>query len=121
MLSLVQRYYSSRVGEGLIYDLRVALFDHVQRMPIAFFTRTQTGALQSRLNNDVVGAQQAVTTTLGTVVSERHPARGRRSTIMFKLELAAHAADAARAARVHLSRPAGSARACRSSRARACS
>jgi ATP-binding cassette, subfamily B, bacterial len=69
MLSLVQRYLSSRVGEGLIYDLRVALFDHVQRMPLAFFTRTQTGALQSRLNNDVIGAQQAVTTTLGTVVS----------------------------------------------------
>jgi ATP-binding cassette subfamily B protein len=69
MLSLIQRYLSSRVGEGLIYDLRVALFDHVQRMPLAFFTRTQTGALQSRLNNDVVGAQQAVTTTLGTVVS----------------------------------------------------
>ncbi len=69
MLSLVQRYLSSRVGEGLIYDLRVALFDHVQRMPLAFFTRTQTGALQSRLNNDVVGAQQAVTSTLGTVVS----------------------------------------------------
>ena len=69
MLSLVQRYFSSRVGEGLIYDLRVALFDHVQRMPLAFFTRTQTGALQSRLNNDVVGAQQAVTSTLGTVVS----------------------------------------------------
>jgi ATP-binding cassette subfamily B protein len=69
MLSLLMRYLSSRVGEGLIYDLRVALFDHVQRMPLAFFTRTQTGALQSRLNNDVVGAQQAVTTTLGTVVS----------------------------------------------------
>jgi len=69
MLSLVQRYLSSRVGEGLIYDLRVALFDHVQRMPLAFFTRTQTGALQSRLNNDVIGAQQAVTPTLGTVVS----------------------------------------------------
>ncbi len=69
MLSLLQRWYSSRVGEGLIYDLRVALFDHVQRMPLAFFTRTQTGALQSRLNNDVIGAQQAVTTTLGTVVS----------------------------------------------------
>jgi ATP-binding cassette subfamily B protein len=69
MLSLLMRYLSSRVGEGLIYDLRVALFDHVQRMPLAFFTRTQTGALQSRLNNDVIGAQQAVTTTLGTVVS----------------------------------------------------
>jgi ATP-binding cassette subfamily B protein len=67
-LSLIQRYYSSRMGEGLIYDLRVALFDHVQSMPLAFFTRTQTGTLQSRLNNDVVGAQQAVTTTLGTVV-----------------------------------------------------
>src|SRR3984957_13003560 len=68
MFSLIQRYLSSRVGEGLIYDLRVALFDHVQRMPLAFFTRTQTGALQSRLNNDDIGAQQAVTTTLGNVV-----------------------------------------------------
>jgi ATP-binding cassette subfamily B protein len=68
LLSLVQRYYSARIGEGLIFDLRVALFDHVQRMPIAFFTRTQTGALQSRLNTDVVGAQQAVTSTLGTVL-----------------------------------------------------
>ncbi len=68
VLSLVQRYYSARIGEGLIYDLRVALFDHVQRMPIAFFTRTQTGALQSRLNSDVIGAQQAVTSTLGTVL-----------------------------------------------------
>src|SRR5947208_10685853 len=67
-LSLAQRYYSARIGEGLIYDLRVELFDHVQHMPIAFFTRTQTGALQSRLNNDVVGAQQAVTNTLGTVL-----------------------------------------------------
>jgi ATP-binding cassette subfamily B protein len=68
-LSLVQRSLSARMGEGLIYDLRVQLFDHVQRMPISFFTRTQTGALQTRLNNDVVGAQQAVTSTLGTVVS----------------------------------------------------
>ncbi len=68
VLSLVQRYFSARMGEGLIYDLRVELFDHVQRMPIAFFTRTQTGALQSRLNSDVVGAQQAVTSTLGTVL-----------------------------------------------------
>ncbi len=69
LLSLVQRWYSARVGEGLIYDLRVDLFDHVQRLPLAFFTRTQTGALLSRLNNDVIGAQQAVTSTLGTVVS----------------------------------------------------
>jgi ATP-binding cassette subfamily B protein len=68
VLSLAQRYYSSKMGEGLIYDLRVKLFDHVQRMPLAFFTRTQTGALQSRLNSDVVGAQQAVTSTLGTVL-----------------------------------------------------
>jgi len=69
ILSIVQRWYSSRIGEGLIYDLRVALFDKVQNMPIAFFTRTQTGALISRLNNDVVGAQTAVTGTLGSVVS----------------------------------------------------
>ena len=67
ILSIVQRWYSSRIGEGLIYDLRVALFDKVQNMPIAFFTRTQTGALISRLNNDVVGAQTAVTGTLGSV------------------------------------------------------
>ena len=68
-LSLLQRWFSARMGEGLIYDMRVQLFDHVQRMPISFFTRTQTGALQTRLNNDVIGAQQAVTSTLGTVVS----------------------------------------------------
>jgi ATP-binding cassette subfamily B protein len=69
LLAIVQRWYSSRIGEGLIYDLRVALFDKVQQMPIAFFTRTQTGSLISRLNNDVVGAQTAVTSTLGSVVS----------------------------------------------------
>jgi ATP-binding cassette subfamily B protein len=68
-LSVVQRWWSSRIGEGLIFDLRTSLYDHVQRMPLAFFTRTQTGALISRMNNDVVGAQQAVTGTLGTVVS----------------------------------------------------
>ena len=67
-LSLAQRWYSARVGEGLIYDMRVALFDHVQRLPISFFTRVQTGALMSRMNGDVVGAQQAVTNTIGTVV-----------------------------------------------------
>ena len=69
LLAIVQRWYSARIGEGLIYDLRVALFDKVQQMPIAFFTRTQTGSLISRLNNDVVGAQTAVTSTLGSVVS----------------------------------------------------
>ncbi len=67
--AIVQRWCSARIGEGLIYDLRVALFAKVQRMPVAFFTRTQTGALISRLNNDVVGAQTAVTSTLGSVVS----------------------------------------------------
>src|SRR5215813_2056069 len=68
-LSLWQRWYSAKIGEGLIYDLRVSLFDHVQRLPISFFTRTQTGALMSRMNNDVIGAQRAFTGTLGTVVS----------------------------------------------------
>ncbi len=68
-LAIVQRWGSAQIGEGLIYDLRVALFTKVQRMPIAFFTRTQTGSLISRLNNDVIGAQSAVTSTLGTAVS----------------------------------------------------
>lgn len=69
ILSLVERWLSSSIGEGLIYDLRVRLFDHVQRLPVAFFTRAQTGALVSRLNNDVIGAQRALTGTLGSVVS----------------------------------------------------
>lgn len=69
VLSLVERWLSSRIGEGLIFDLRVRLFDHVQRLPVAFFTRAQTGALVSRLNNDVIGAQRALTGTLGSVVS----------------------------------------------------
>lgn len=68
-LSLWQRWCSARVGEGLIYDMRSKVFDHIQRQPIAFFTRTQTGALISRLNNDVLGAQQAFTNTLSAVVS----------------------------------------------------
>lgn len=67
--SLVQRWYSARIGEGLIYDMRRQVFDHVQRMPLAFFTRTQTGALVTRLNNDVLGAQQAFTMTLASVFS----------------------------------------------------
>lgn len=62
-LGIAMRYLLSRIGEGLIFDLRSSLFDHVQRMPVAFFTRTQTGALISRLNNDVIGAQRAVTET----------------------------------------------------------
>jgi ATP-binding cassette subfamily B protein len=69
LVTLVQRYVSARIGESLIFDLRRQVFGHVQRMPIAFFTRTQTGALVSRLNNDIIGAQQAFTNTLGSVVS----------------------------------------------------
>ena len=69
LLGLVERWYSSRIGEGLIYDLRTEVFSHVLRQPIAFFTRAQTGALVSRLNNDVIGAQQAFTSTLSGVVS----------------------------------------------------
>jgi ATP-binding cassette subfamily B protein len=69
VLSLVERFYSSKIGEGLIFDMRARVFAHIQRMPIAFFTRTQTGALISRLNNDILGAQQAFTGTLSSVVS----------------------------------------------------
>ena len=69
ILTLVQRWYSSRIGEGLIFDLRTQVFTHVLRQPIAFFTRAQTGALVSRLNSDVIGAQQAFTSTLSGVVS----------------------------------------------------
>ncbi len=79
-LSVVQRYFTSRVGEGLIYDLRTQVFGHVQRQPIAFFTRAQTGSLVSRLNSDVIGAQQALTSTLSSVVS---------STLQLALVLAA--------------------------------
>lgn len=68
-LAIVQRWCSARVGEGLIADLRRTLFAKVQRLPLAFFTRTPTGAITSRLNGDVVGAQTAVTSTLGSVVS----------------------------------------------------
>jgi ATP-binding cassette subfamily B protein len=68
-LGLVSRWLSAGIGEGLILDLRTAVFDHVQRMPIAFFTRTRTGALVSRLNNDVIGAQRAFSDTLSGVVS----------------------------------------------------
>ncbi|MEU9714240.1 ABC transporter ATP-binding protein [Streptomyces sp. NPDC047976] len=68
-LGLLTRKLSSTLGEGLILDLRRAVFDHVQRMPVAFFTRTRTGALVSRLNNDVIGAQRAFSNTLSGVVS----------------------------------------------------
>ncbi|MBF6092088.1 ABC transporter ATP-binding protein [Nocardia cyriacigeorgica] len=68
-LGLAIRWLSARIGEGLILDLRTAVFDHVQKMPIAFFTRTRTGALVSRLNNDVIGAQRAFSDTLSGVVA----------------------------------------------------
>jgi ATP-binding cassette, subfamily B, bacterial len=68
-LGVVNRYFSSRLGEGIIYDLRTQVFDHVQRQPLAFFTRAQTGSLVSRLDGDVVGAQQAIVGTLSSVVS----------------------------------------------------
>ena len=69
LLGVVNRYFSSRLGEGIIYDLRTQVFDHVQRQPLAFFTRAQTGSLVSRLDGDVVGAQQAIVGTLSSVVS----------------------------------------------------
>jgi ATP-binding cassette, subfamily B, bacterial len=69
VLGLVQRWFSSTIGEGLIFDLRTQVFDHVIQMPVAFFTRTQTGKLVSRLNSDVIGAQQAFTSTLSTVLT----------------------------------------------------
>ena len=69
LLAFGERWWSARIGEGLIFDLRVALYDHVQRMGVSFFTSVQTGALISRLNNDVIGAQRAMTGTLGQLVS----------------------------------------------------
>jgi ATP-binding cassette, subfamily B, bacterial len=69
LLGVINRYFSSRIGEGLIYDLRTQVFDHVQRQPLAFFTRAQTGSLVSRLDGDVVGAQQAIVGVLSSVLS----------------------------------------------------
>ena len=69
LFSMIGRWFSARIGEGLIYDLRRMIFEHVQKQSIAFFTRTQTGALISRLNSDVIGAQQAFTSTLSGVLS----------------------------------------------------
>src|SRR3954471_2389376 len=66
---LIERWQSARIGEGIIYDLRRAVFEHVQRMPVAFFTRTRTGSLVSRLNNDVIGAQRTFTATLSGLVT----------------------------------------------------
>lgn len=69
LFNMIGRWYSARIGEGLIFDLRTEVFSHVQRQSIAFFTRTQTGALISRINQDVIGAQQAFTATLSGVIS----------------------------------------------------
>lgn len=69
LFSMVGRWFSARIGEGLIFDLRTQVFNHIQRQSIAFFTRTQTGALISRINSDVIGAQQAFTTTLAGLLS----------------------------------------------------
>ena len=77
-LSLGERWFSARIGEGLIFDMRTRVFSHIQRMPIAFFTRTQTGALVSRLDNDVLGAQSAFTGTFSSVV-------GNTLTVSFTL------------------------------------
>jgi ATP-binding cassette subfamily B protein len=91
-LGLVERWYSARVGEGLIYDLRTEVFSHVLRQPIAFFTRAQTGALVSRLNSDVLGAQQAFTSVLSSVVSNAVSVVlivGTMATLSWQLTLAA--------------------------------
>jgi ATP-binding cassette subfamily B protein len=69
VLTVAERWFSARIGEGLIFDLRTQVFDHVQRMPLAFFSRARTGALVQRLNGDVLGAQQAFTSTLSSIVS----------------------------------------------------
>jgi ATP-binding cassette, subfamily B, bacterial len=69
LLGFANRWFSARIGEGLIYDLRTEVFSHVQRQPVAFFTRAQTGSLVSRLNSDVIGAQQAIVSTMSSVLS----------------------------------------------------
>ena len=91
-------WLSSRIGEGLIYDLRTSVFAHVQRMSLAFFTRTQTGALVSRLNNDVIGAQRAFTSVLSSTVSNMISVAGRRRRD-DRPELAGHPAVPARPSR----------------------
>jgi ATP-binding cassette subfamily B protein len=69
LLGVLQRYLGSRIGEGIIFDLRCALFDHLQRMSLRFFTKSKTGELMARINNDVVGAQQAITSTVVNIIS----------------------------------------------------
>jgi len=91
-LTMLQRWFSARIGEGLIYDLRAQVFTHVLRQPIAFFTRAQTGSLVSRLNSDVIGAQQAFTSVLSSVVSNAVSLVlivGAMATLSWQLTLAA--------------------------------
>ena len=106
-LSLLQRRTSAVVGEGLIFDMRSKVFRHIQRMPLAFFTRTQTGALVSRLNNDVIGAQQAFTDLLSNVVGNLVTV-GIVLAAMFFLSLADHPGRPGAAAGVPHPRPASS-------------
>ena len=111
VLGLAQRWYSARIGEGLIYDLRTEVFSHVQRQPIAFFTRAQTGSLVSRLNSDVIGAQQALTSTLSVGGVQRavaDPGAGRDVLPV----LAGHRRRAGADAAVHPARPAARAAGC---------
>ena len=102
---LVSRWFSSRIGEGLIVDLRKAVYTHVQRMPVAFFTRTRTGALVSRLNSDVIGAQSAITSTLASVAEQHHPAHPRPGRD-DRARLAGHGAGARAAADLRAARAA---------------
>ena len=105
VVGLVSRWFSARIGEGLIVDLRRAVFEHVQQMPVAFFTRTRTGALVSRLNNDVIGAQSAITTTLAAVLSNIIQLV-LALAVMIGAGLAGHAAGADAAAGVRAAGPA---------------
>ncbi|MCL4535322.1 MAG: ABC transporter ATP-binding protein/permease [Bacteroidetes bacterium] len=85
IVGVAQRYFNARIGEGIICDLRRALFAHLQRMSLRFFTNTKTGELMSRLNNDVVGAQQAITSTLVNIISNTFTL-GATLVIMLSLE-----------------------------------
>ena len=113
LVAFGERWWSARIGEGLIYDLRVALYDHVQRMGVSFFTSVQTGALISRLNNDVIGAQRAMTGTLGQLVSNFCVLLITLLTMFIILDWRAHAAGPGAAAGVHPCPPNGWGGACR--------
>ena len=105
-LSLAQRWYSARIGEGIILDLRTQVYDHVQRMPLQFFTRTQTGALVSRLNNDVHRRPAGVHLDAVRRGQQRHPAGPHRRRDVHAV-LADHRAVAGAAADLRAPGPAG--------------